>query len=49
MFNIYGSVMARKVLLRSNSAIHYDVSLLFDDDNGPPVFEQVCWRPIALE
>lgn len=49
MFEIYGSVMARQVALGSNSGIHYDVSLLFDDDNGPPVYEQVSWRPIALE
>jgi hypothetical protein len=49
MFEIYGSVMARRVALGSNSAIHYDTSLLFDDDNGPPVYEQVSWRPIGLE
>ena len=49
MFEIYGSVMARRVDLGSNSAIHYDVSLLFDDDNGDPVYEQVSWRPIALQ
>jgi len=49
MFAIYGSVMARRVTLGSNSAIHYDTSLLFDDDNGPPVFEQVSWRPIGME
>jgi len=49
MFEIYGSVMARRVALGSNSAIHYDTSLLFDDENGPPVFEQVSWRPIALQ
>lgn len=49
MFVIYGSVMARRVVLDSNSAIHYDTSLLFDDDNGPPEFEQVCWRPIGLD
>jgi len=49
MFEIYGSVMARGVALGSNSAIHYDESLLFDDDNGPPVYEQVSWRPIGLE
>ncbi len=48
-FEIYGSVMARRVALGSNSAIHYDTSLLFDDDNGPPVYEQVSWRPIGLE
>ncbi len=49
MFQIYGSVMARQVHLSSNSAVHYDESLLFDDENGPPVFEQVSWRPIGLE
>jgi hypothetical protein len=49
MFEIYGSVMARAVHLGSNSAIHYDTSLLFDDDNGPPEFEQVSWRPIGFE
>lgn len=49
MFEIYGSVMARQVALGSNSAIHYDTSLLFDDDNGPPEFEQVSWRPIGVE
>ena len=49
MFEIYGSVMARHVALGSNSGIHYDVSLLFDDDNGAPVYEQVSWRPIALQ
>jgi len=49
MFEIYGSVMARRVALGSNSAIHYDTSLLFDDDNGPPVLEQVSWRPIGME
>lgn len=49
MFQVYGSVMAREVELGSNSAVHYDVSLLFDDDNGAPVFEQVSWRPIALQ
>jgi hypothetical protein len=49
VFEIYGSVMARRVALGSNSAIHYDTSLLFDDDNGPPVFEQVSWRPIGME
>jgi hypothetical protein len=49
MFEIYGSVMARQVALGSNSAIHYDTSLLFDDDNGAPVFEQVSWRPIGLQ
>jgi hypothetical protein len=49
MFNVYGSVMARRVDLGSNSAIHYDVSLLFDDDNGAPVFEQISWRPIGLQ
>lgn len=48
MFEIYGSVMARRVELGSNSAIHYDTSLLFDDDNGDPVFEQVSWRPLAF-
>lgn len=49
MFEIYGSVMARQVALGSNSSIHYDTSLLFDDDNGPPEFEKVSWRPIGLE
>lgn len=49
MFNVYGSVMARRVNLGSNSAIHYDVSLLFNDDNGPPDFEQISWRPIGLQ
>lgn len=49
MYEIYGSVMARRVELGSNSAIHYDTSLLFDDDNGPPVYEQVSWRPIGME
>ena len=49
MFHIYGSVIARAVTLGSNSAIHYDVSLLFDDDNGDPIFEQVSWRPIGLQ
>jgi hypothetical protein len=49
MFEIFGSVMARRVALESNSAIHYDTSLLFDDDNGPPVYEQVSWRPIGME
>jgi hypothetical protein len=49
MFEIYGSVMARRVDLGSNSAIHYDTSLLFDDDNGDPVYEQVSWRPIGLQ
>lgn len=49
MFEIYGSVMARRVALGSNWAIHYDESLLFDDDNGPPVYEQVSRRPIALQ
>ena len=49
MFQLYGSVMARQVALGSNSAIHFDVSLLFDDDNGPPEFEKISWRPIGLE
>jgi hypothetical protein len=49
MFELYGSVMARRVALGSNSAIHYDTSLLFDDDNGAPVFGQVSWRPIGME
>lgn len=49
MFQIYGSVMARQVALGSNSAIHYDTSLLFDDDNGPPEYEKVSWRPIGIE
>jgi len=49
MFEIFGSVMARKVALGSNSGIHYDVSLLFDDDNGAPVYEQVSWRPVGLQ
>lgn len=48
-FEIYGSVMAGKVELVTNSEIHYDVSLLFDDDNGPPEYEQVSWRPVALQ
>jgi hypothetical protein len=49
MFNVYGSVMARRVDLGSNSAIHYDVNLLFNDDNGPPVFQQLSWRPIGFD
>jgi len=49
MFNVYGSVMARRVDLGSNSAIHYDVSLMFDDDNGPPVFQPLSWRPIGIQ
>ena len=49
MFEIFGSVMARRVALGSNSGIHYDTSLLFDDENGRPVFEQVSWRPIGME
>ena len=49
MFEIYGSVMARRVELGSNSAIHYDTSLLFDDENGDPLYEQVSWRPIGWE
>ncbi len=47
MFTVYGSVMARKVQMGANSAVHYDTSLLFDDTNGPPEFETVTWRPIA--
>lgn len=49
MFEIFGSVMCRRVDLASNSKIHYDMSLMFDDDNGDPVFEQVSWRPIGME
>ena len=48
-FEIYGSVMAGQVELVTNSEIHYDVSLLFDDDDGPPEYEQVSWRPVALQ
>jgi len=48
-FEVFGTATARSIHLASNSALHYDTNLLFEDDNGPPVFESVSWRPIALE
>ena len=47
MFEIFGSVMGRHVELASNSSVHYDSSLLFNDDNGPPNYLTVSWRPIT--
>ena len=46
-FELFGSVMGYNVQLNANSAVHYDVSLLFDDTNGDPEFETLSWRPIA--
>lgn len=46
-FEVFGSVVARRVTMTANSAIHYDISLLFDDDPGNDVLETVSWRPIA--
>src|SRR6185503_6291378 len=48
-FNVFGSIMARYVKLGANSGVHYDESLLFDDTNGPPVFERIAWKPVARQ
>jgi hypothetical protein len=46
-FAVYGSVMAKRLTLSSNSIIHYDEDLLNDTSNGPPAIQTVSWRRLS--
>ncbi len=48
-FELYGAIMARSIDIASNSRFHYDEALLDVTASGPPTYETICWRDIALQ
>lgn len=45
-FTVYGALMAKRVTMASNSAVHYDESLLYDP-NQADIFERISWRRLS--
>ncbi len=45
-FRVFGAIKAQDIVLASNSQVHFDEDLLFDDFEGAE-FEQVSWRPVS--
>jgi hypothetical protein len=48
-FELFGSLVARRVDLDSNVRIHFDEALLTATSTGVPRFETVCWRDVPYE
>ena len=46
-FELYGSMVARRVDLNSNCRIHYDERLATLSEGADPVYETLCWRLVA--
>jgi hypothetical protein len=46
-FELFGSMVARRVDLNSNCRIHYDERLATLGDGGDPIYETLCWRLVA--
>ncbi|MEQ1892719.1 MAG: hypothetical protein ABL998_09275 [Planctomycetota bacterium] len=46
-FELFGSMVARRVDLNSNCRIHYDERLATLSEGGDPVYETLCWRLVA--
>jgi predicted acyltransferase (DUF342 family) len=42
-FELFGSLIARRVTLRSNSLIHFDEALMLGDEDQEIVYEVVAW------
>jgi hypothetical protein len=47
-FELFGSLVARRVGLHSNSRIHFDEQLAAASEAAGAVYETLCWRLIAL-
>lgn len=49
-FALFGSLVARKVLLDSWSRVHFDEALLAadDDDDGPPDYGLLAWQELTV-
>jgi hypothetical protein len=48
-FQLYGSLVARRIDLDSNVGIHFDEALLTAAATGMQAYETVCWRDIPYE
>lgn len=48
-FELFGSMVARKVRLRSNSLVHYDESLATTKKDEESTWEIVCWRLLPYQ
>jgi hypothetical protein len=46
-FELFGSLIARRVDLDSNCRIHYDERLATLSEDEDPVYETLCWRLVA--
>jgi hypothetical protein len=46
-FEIFGSMIARRIDLDSHARFHFDEALLDATATGVPTFETVCWREVA--
>jgi hypothetical protein len=46
-FEIFGSMIARRIDLDSNARFHFDEALLTATATGVPTFETICWREVA--
>lgn len=48
-FELFGSLIARRVDLNSNCRIHYDESLATASEESSSSFQTLCWRVLALQ
>ena len=46
-FELYGSLVARRVDLDSNCRIHYDETLMTAGEAAEVTYETLCWRLVA--
>ncbi len=47
-FELFGSLVARRVDLDSNSRVHYDEQLALVADDGKYVYQTLCWRLVPV-
>ncbi len=47
-FTVFGALRAESVHMNSNSALHYDEDLLYDED-VPAIYERVSWRRLSVD
>lgn len=48
-FELFGSLVARRVDLNSNCRIHYDETLATASEDSSSSFQTLCWRVLALQ
>jgi len=46
-FELFGSLVARRIDLNSNCRIHFDEQLANASDGAEPVYETLCWRLVS--